>query len=131
KVKGDPANQNQTEPLRRLDGSHTALPLPWWFPSEVYLLATMNSVDRAVAPLDTALGRRFERIDAMPDLEVLAVALGVDLSDVEALLTPPSPTPPEVERTEPEEGDSETDGDEAEAASTTIEWTALLAAVTL
>ena len=71
----------KTEPLRRADGSTETLEIPWFFPSEVYLLATMNSVDRAVAPLDTAMGRRFERIDAMPDVEFLASHLGVSLPE--------------------------------------------------
>ena len=42
----------------------------------------MNSVDRTVAPLDTALARRFERIDMYPDLETLQRLLEVNLTDV-------------------------------------------------
>ena len=40
----------------------------------------MNSVDRTVAPLDSALARRFERIDMFPDLEILENWLGVSLA---------------------------------------------------
>jgi 5-methylcytosine-specific restriction protein B len=38
----------------------------------------MNSVDRAAIPLDSALARRFDRIELRPNLELLAAHLGVD-----------------------------------------------------
>lgn len=141
KVKGDPADQTRTEPLRRLDGTRSPLPVPWHFPEHVYLLATMNSVDRAVAPLDTALGRRFERIDAMPDLETLAVDLGVDLTDVHGVLRSPAGEPrgrggalgydddeidPDDEGTP--DGGADTPGEDPR---TVADWTPTLAAVTL
>ena len=37
----------------------------------------MNSVDRAAVPIDSALARRFDRIEMRPDLNVLAGATGV------------------------------------------------------
>lgn len=40
-------------------------------PFHVYLLASMNSVDRSVAPLDSALRRRFSIIAIPPDVGVL------------------------------------------------------------
>jgi hypothetical protein len=69
-----------TEPMDRLGGSEVKLNWPWYFPYHVYLLGSMNSVDRAVAPLDSALARRFTRIEVGPDVGLLANWLGVDLA---------------------------------------------------
>lgn len=71
---------DKTEPIERLHSKELSLPLPWYFPRNLYILASMNSVDRAVAPLDTALARRFARIEVPPDMEALARQLGI--SDV-------------------------------------------------
>ncbi|QYH20039.1 AAA family ATPase [Corynebacterium aquatimens] len=57
----------------------------WQFPKEIYLLATMNSVDKSVAPIDSAIGRRFVRVDAFADFEFLAQHLKVDMSEVDEL----------------------------------------------
>ena len=71
----------QTEEIELPDGGSVKLPAPWFFPRQVYTLASMNSVDRTVAPLDSALARRFERIDMFTDLGVLESRLGVSEED--------------------------------------------------
>lgn len=77
-VGSDPANPLQTENLERVGVADVTLPRPWFFPSQLYVLASMNSVDRAVAPLDSALARRFARIEVPPDMNFLADYLGID-----------------------------------------------------
>lgn len=73
----DEKGAQQTTPIGRFNGHETALTVPWYFPHHVYVLATMNSVDKSVAPLDSAIGRRFERIDAFPNTRELATHLGI------------------------------------------------------
>lgn len=60
------------------DGSKPVAPSPFSMPLPVYTLATMNSVDKSVAPLDAALRRRFHLINLYPDLSGIQTRLGID-----------------------------------------------------
>ena len=61
----------QSEEIRRPGGKVATIPEGFTFPRHVYIVSTMNSVDRAAVPIDSALARRFDRIEMRPDLDVL------------------------------------------------------------
>ena len=61
-------------------------------PNNVYILGTMNTADRSIALMDTALRRRFKFKEMMPDSEVLdslgvgTIAVGIDELNVARML---------------------------------------------
>lgn len=76
---------DQSEPIYRPGGKSATIPSGFQFPKHVYLVATMNSVDRAAIPIDSALARRFDRIEVRPDLGLLAAHWGLDEDSIQVL----------------------------------------------
>jgi 5-methylcytosine-specific restriction enzyme B len=63
------------------DGNEVNVPNPFTLPEPLYMLATMNSVDTSVAPLDAALRRRFTMLQLTPDLAAMRTLLGLGDGD--------------------------------------------------
>lgn len=75
-----------SEEIRRPGGKAASIPEGFTFPKHVYIVSTMNSVDRAAVPIDSALARRFDRIEMRPNLDVLAERWELDKTAI------PTPT---------------------------------------
>ena len=68
-----------SEEIHRPDGSVVKIEKGFEFPKNVYIVATMNSVNRAAVPIDSALARRFDRIYLKPSEKTLAEYWVIDL----------------------------------------------------
>ena len=78
----------KSEPITMLrGGGQHSLSGSWTMPEHIYVLATMNSVDKAALPLDSALTRRFHRFAMPPDLFALSSALGLTWNDLTSAAT--------------------------------------------
>jgi 5-methylcytosine-specific restriction protein B len=72
----------QSEEIRRPGGKVSTIQKDFTFPKHIYIVSTMNSVDRAAVPIDSALARRFDRIEMRPSLDVLAQHWSLDRSSI-------------------------------------------------
>jgi len=61
-----------------IDGVELLVESPFTLPRRVYTLASMNSVDKSVAPLDAALRRRFYTFALNPDFREFAAVSGIE-----------------------------------------------------
>lgn len=73
------------EDKRKGNPEHTEAVLPYSgdnfsVPNNVYIIGTMNTADRSVEVLDTALRRRFSFVEMQPKPDILSEVEGVDLS---------------------------------------------------
>lgn len=75
------------EDKRKGNKEHTEVKLPYSgkkfsVPNNVYIIGTMNTADRSVEALDTALRRRFSFVEMQPNPEILSKVGNVDLKEL-------------------------------------------------
>ena len=75
------------EDKRKGNPEHTEAVLPYSgdnfsVPNNVYIIGTMNTADRSVEALDTALRRRFSFVEMQPNPEILSKVGNVDLKEL-------------------------------------------------
>lgn len=75
------------EDKRKGNPEHTEAVLPYSgnkfsVPNNVYIIGTMNTADRSVEALDTALRRRFSFVEMQPDPDILFEVGNVDLKEL-------------------------------------------------